>query len=52
MEMTARRGVMNRFLMFTLLGLAFLVGFGSIAVTIWPQISTRTETAALIKEVP
>jgi hypothetical protein len=43
---------MKRFLTLTLLGLVFVIGFGSIAVTIWPQISTRSETAALIKEVP
>jgi hypothetical protein len=46
------RGIMNRFLMFTLLGLAFAVGFGSLAVTIWPQLSTPAEQTALIKEVP
>jgi hypothetical protein len=50
--MTARRGVMKQFVLYTLLGLALVIGFTSIAVTIWPQITSRTETAALIKEVP
>jgi hypothetical protein len=52
MDMTAGRGVMKQFLLFTLLGLAFVIGFTSIAVTIWPPLSAPNETAALIKEVP
>jgi phosphate/sulfate permease len=43
---------MNRFLVFTVLALAFVIGFGSIAVAIGPQISTPAEKTALIKEVP
>lgn len=43
---------MKQFLMFTLLGLSFVIGFTAIAVTIWPHISAPSEHTVLLKEVP
>jgi hypothetical protein len=43
---------MRQFLLFTILGLSFVIGFTAIAVTIWPHISAPAEHTALLKEVP
>ena len=51
--MIAGSGVMKQFLLFTLLGLSFVYGVTSIAVTVRRHVSASTvQTAALIKEVP
>ncbi len=44
---------MKQFLLFTLLGLSFLYGVASIAVTVRRHVPASTvQTATLIKEVP
>jgi hypothetical protein len=43
---------MRQFLLFTLLGLSFVIAFTAIAATIWPHISAPAEQTALLKEVP
>lgn len=43
---------MKQFLIVVLLGLSFVIGFAAIGLSVWPQISTPTHQAALLKEVP
>jgi hypothetical protein len=43
---------MKQFFVYTLLGLAFIVGFTSIVVTVRPQLSKPIETRTFLKEVP
>jgi hypothetical protein len=43
---------MKQFLLYTLLGLALVVGIASIVVTVRPHISQTTEPNTLMKEAP
>ena len=43
---------MKQFLVVTLLCLPFVIGFAAIGFSSWPQLSTPTHKAALLKQVP
>lgn len=43
---------MKQFFAYTLLGLAFAVGFTSIVITVRPQLSKQIELKTFVKEVP